>query len=68
MDEISALVKRPRGRQSTLRDPAFLADTKKRQYSVNPVSTKDVTAFVHKVVNTPPELLARLKTAIRLKK
>lgn len=51
----------------TLHDPAFLAETKKRQFPVDPVSAKDVTAFVHKIMNTPPALVRKLKTAMGIK-
>jgi tripartite-type tricarboxylate transporter receptor subunit TctC len=64
-DRVAALTK---AYWATLHDPAFLAETSKRQYRVDPVSAKDVTAFVNKVMNTPPAMIARLKTAMGLKK
>ncbi len=52
----------------TLHDPEFLAETSKRQYLVDPVSAKVVTAFVHKIMNTPPAMIRKLKLAMGLLK
>ena len=41
---------------------------KKRQYLVDPVSAKEVTAFVNKIMNTPPEMIWKLKLAMGLLK
>ena len=53
---------------ATLHDPAFLADTRKHQYLVDPVSAEDVTAFVNKIVNTSPALISKLQVAMGIKK
>ncbi len=51
----------------TLHDPAFLAETSKRQYRVDQVSAKELTAFVHKSINTPKPMIAKLKAAMGIK-
>ena len=53
---------------ATLHDPEFLAETSKRQYRVDPVSAEEVTAFVNKVMATSPAMIAKLQTAMGIKK
>ncbi len=64
-DRVAALTK---AYWATLHDPAFLAETSKRHYLIDPVSAEDVTAFVNKIMNTSPALIAKLQTAMGIKK
>ena len=48
---------------STLKDPAFLADAKKRGLPLRPRSWQETTALVHKIVNASPALVKRVKAA-----
>ena len=48
---------------ATMKDPAFLAEAKKRGLPIRPRSWQETTALVNKVVNASPELVARVKKA-----
>jgi tripartite-type tricarboxylate transporter receptor subunit TctC len=48
----------------TMKDPAFLADAKKRKLGIHPRSAEETTALVKKIVSASPDLVARVKTAI----
>jgi len=48
---------------STLADPAFLADAKKRGLPLRPRTWQETTALVNKIVNASPTLVARVKKA-----
>jgi tripartite-type tricarboxylate transporter receptor subunit TctC len=48
----------------TLADPELLADAKKANLDVNPVSGPEVQALVAKVYAAPKDLIARLKNAL----
>lgn len=51
----------------TMKDPAFLADAKKRRLDVIPQSAEEVEAMIKKVLATPPSVIARTKLALGLK-
>ncbi|MDA1324677.1 MAG: hypothetical protein O3C34_08015 [Proteobacteria bacterium] len=48
---------------STLKDPAFLSDAKKRGLPLRPRSWQETTAFVNKIINASPALVKRVKVA-----
>jgi tripartite-type tricarboxylate transporter receptor subunit TctC len=48
----------------TMKDPAFIADTKKRRIDLNPADYKVVEAAVRKAVNSPRALFQRFMQAI----
>lgn len=48
----------------TMKDPAFLADAKKINLEINPVSGADMQSIVDGIVKTDKETLARLKKII----
>jgi tripartite-type tricarboxylate transporter receptor subunit TctC len=47
--------------EKTLKDPAFLADAKKRKLPLRPRSWQEVTALVKKIVDAPESLVDRVK-------
>ena len=47
----------------TFRDPVFLADAKKMNLDVDPMSGEDLQALVRKVFETPPDVAERAKAA-----
>jgi len=51
----------------TMKDPAFLADAKKRRLDVIPETAEQVEAMIKKVLATPPSVIARTKLALGLK-
>lgn len=53
--------------QAMLRDPAFVADAKKRKAPVNPVSGADLNKIVADVYATPPATVAKLKQVFGFK-
>lgn len=53
--------------QATLRDPAFLAEATKRQYTIDPVSAEDVRAAVAEMMKMPPALVEKMRAAMGLK-
>jgi hypothetical protein len=44
---------------ATMRDPAFLADTKRQDLEVRPVSGSEADALLKEVYSTPPEIVKR---------
>lgn len=52
---------------SMVRDPAFLADARKRKAPVNPVSGRELQAITAKAYGTPPAVIARLKEVFGFK-
>ncbi|MBI2987547.1 MAG: hypothetical protein HYY45_12350 [Deltaproteobacteria bacterium] len=44
-----------------LQDPEFLADAKKRQWEINPISGERLEALAKEVINQPPEVIERMK-------
>ena len=51
---------------ATMSDKAFLADTKKQNLAVAPLSSAEIQAIVEKTVNTPDALAKRIRSAIGL--
>lgn len=47
-----------------MRDPAFLADAKKRKLDIDPRNAAQAHAMVAKIANASPELIRRVKQAI----
>ena len=62
-DRVAALRK---AMEATLKDPAFLADAKKRKIPLRPRTWQEVDALVKKVVEAPPSLVERVKKATGL--
>ena len=54
--------------QKTLRDPAFLAEAKKRSYDIDPIEGAAIQKFVSDVMNTPKPMVAKLQAAMGIKK
>jgi tripartite-type tricarboxylate transporter receptor subunit TctC len=51
----------------TFRDPAFLAEAKKMNLDVDPMSGEDLQALVRRVYDTPQEIVERAKAATAAK-
>ena len=51
---------------ATLKDPAFLADTAKIRFAIEPMSADEVAQIVHDTVTTPPDIVAKAKSAMGL--
>jgi tripartite-type tricarboxylate transporter receptor subunit TctC len=49
----------------TMKDPAFIAEFKKRKLPFGPTSGKDLQAFINKVIATPQSTIDELKTALK---
>jgi tripartite-type tricarboxylate transporter receptor subunit TctC len=49
---------------ATLVDKAFLAETKKLNFEIDPMSGDEVAAVVNHTVNAPPEVIAQAKAAM----
>ncbi len=45
----------------TMRDPAFLAEAKKRRLEISPTSGEEMDALVKEVMVQPPEIIERMK-------
>lgn len=52
--------------QKTLRDPAFVAEAGKRQYSIDPIPGAEIQKFVEEMMNMPPSLRAKIRVAMGL--
>jgi len=52
----------------TMKDPKFLAEAKKLNVTVNPLSGADVTALVKQVWNTPKDVVAMAQAVLASKK
>lgn len=63
-DRVTAL---RRAFDATVRDPAFLADFKKRKLPVGPTKGEDLQAFIEKVIATPKSTVKELKAALKSK-
>ena len=50
---------------ATMEDPAFLAQAKKRDLEIQPMTGPDVKAFITKTYQTPKEIVDRVN-AVRL--
>ena len=60
-DRVAALRK---AFDDTMKDPAFLADAKKRGLDIDPRNWEQTHALVGKIVSASPELVARVRTSI----
>jgi tripartite-type tricarboxylate transporter receptor subunit TctC len=49
---------------ATMKDPAFLAEAEKLKLDIDPLSGEEVSALVVQVAATPPEVAARVRTAL----
>ena len=49
-----------------LRDPAFLADAKKRTFPIDPIAAKDIRAAVQLLTTTPKPVVAKARVAMGL--
>jgi len=45
----------------TVKDPAFLAETKNKKLDIDPSSGEEVEALTKEVMSQPPEVIERLK-------
>jgi tripartite-type tricarboxylate transporter receptor subunit TctC len=50
--------------EETLRDPAYVEDARKVEMQVRPLTHQQVKALADEIVNLPPELIAKAKTAM----
>ena len=46
---------------STMKDPEFVAETKKRRYDLEPVSGEEMDKMADEVINQPPDVVQRVK-------
>jgi len=60
-DRVAALRK---AFDALMKDPAFLADAKKRKLEIGPHNATQITALVNKISAASPELITRVKKAI----
>ena len=44
-----------------LKDPEFVAEAKKRQWEINPVSGERLEALAKEVINQPADIVERMK-------
>jgi tripartite-type tricarboxylate transporter receptor subunit TctC len=49
---------------AVLRDPEYVADAKRQNLEVDPASGAEIEAQVHKMYASPPDVIARARTAI----
>ncbi len=49
---------------TTMKDPAYLAEAEKARLDVAPMRGEDIGPLVAKVLATPPDIVARVKTAL----
>jgi tripartite-type tricarboxylate transporter receptor subunit TctC len=49
---------------ATMKDPAFIADAAQLQLELSPMSGEEVQAVVAKLAGTPPEVVARVRSAL----
>jgi len=45
----------------TVKDPEFLAETKKRRWPVEPILGEELDSLAKEVIAQPPEVIQRLK-------
>jgi len=60
-DRLAAL---RRAFEATLRDPAYVEDCRKVEMQVRPLTHQQAKALVDEIVNLPPDLIAKAKTAM----
>jgi hypothetical protein len=46
---------------TTMKDPAFLTEAKKRRLEINPTSGEEMDALVKEIMVQPPEVIERMK-------
>ncbi|MDA1323856.1 MAG: tripartite tricarboxylate transporter substrate-binding protein [Proteobacteria bacterium] len=51
---------------TTLKDPAFLAETKQRLMIVNPVSAEKITSVINRAMATPEPLLVKFRQMVKI--
>jgi tripartite-type tricarboxylate transporter receptor subunit TctC len=51
---------------ATMKDPAFVAEAGKLQFEVDPLTGEAVQALVAQLAATPPDVVARLRTALEV--
>ena len=49
----------------TMKDPAFLAEAKKRKLELNPTSGEEMDALIKEVISQPPEVIERMKKLLQ---
>jgi tripartite-type tricarboxylate transporter receptor subunit TctC len=49
---------------ATAKDPAFLAEARKLQLDISPMSGETMQAMVEDLAKTPPDVIARVKAAL----
>ena len=60
-DRLAAL---RRAFEATLRDPAYVEDTRKVEMQVRPLTHQQAKALVDEIVSMPPEVIAKAKAAM----
>jgi tripartite-type tricarboxylate transporter receptor subunit TctC len=53
---------------ATLKDPEFIADAKKQNAEISPMSGEELQQLIDDMVGAPPAVLAKVKAAIQAKK
>jgi hypothetical protein len=48
----------------TMKDPEFLAETKKKRLDIDPTTGEEVQSLTSELMNQPPEVIERLKKMI----
>ena len=51
----------------TMKDPAYVAAAKKVRLNIRPTSGAELTKIIANIINSPPEIIARAKEAVRRK-
>jgi tripartite-type tricarboxylate transporter receptor subunit TctC len=49
---------------AVMKDPEFIADAKKQNLEVDPVSGPEIQALVEKIYSSPPEVIQRAKAVL----
>lgn len=62
-DRVSAMRK---AFDATMKDPAFLEETKKLGLEIDPTNWEELTKAVNDTINQPPEVIAKARAAIQL--
>jgi hypothetical protein len=52
---------------ATLKDPKFLAAAAQARMYMNPLGGEELQGIVTKIVSKPPELIAKVKDALKIK-
>ncbi len=64
-DRVAALRK---AFNATMKDPAYLAEAKKRKLIVDPVTGEDLQATIARAMNTPKALVDKFKKMVKIDK